>query len=163
MKLPYYKISYWVFYLLMVISAIVFGVFVFVGYDNVSVISGTAMTDPLNTDLLIYWMYILTALCILCALVATLYQFCVGMKYNPMKTLKSLSGLVLIAVVIFIAYLAADTTPIRLGTGVLVEANWELTITDVALYTQYVLVGAAVICAIVSLTNVVKSSNKIKA
>ena len=163
MKIRYYKISYIVFYILMAISAVIFALFVFVGYDHTTMLpNGTApIGDPQFTDLLIYWMYALTGICILCAIGAALYQFVVGMKHNAAKTLRSLLGIVLIIALIFVAYLLSSNAPLPMSDGTIYEDKFNLVLSDVVLFTQYVLIGVAVICSIISLTGFVRNSNKI--
>ena len=165
MKIRYYKISYLVFYILMAISAIIFAMFVFVGFDHTTMLpNGTApISYPQVTDLLIYWMYALTIICILCAVAAAVFQFVEGMKHNAGKTLRSLLGVVLIIALVVVSYLLASDAPLKMGDGSLFDNKFDLVLSDVALFTQYVLVGVAIICAIVSLTGVVRNSNKINA
>lgn len=162
MKLKYYNISRYFFYLLMIVTAVILLLFYFVGYDNVTMIASGQAIDPQFTDLLMYWMYALIGICLLCTIAAAIYKFYLGLKDNPKKTLKSLIGIALILVVLFISFLLADDTAVRTGEG-LFEEKQALILSDVVIYTQYVLVIAALLCTIVSLTGVIRTSNKIKA
>ena len=55
------KISSYVFAALVIVSAIVLGMFFLVGYDNYITLNGKSVVDPQFTDLLMYWMYALVA------------------------------------------------------------------------------------------------------
>lgn len=162
MKQIYYKISYWVFYALIAISAVIFLMFCFVGYDNMESLPSGFLRSPQYTDLLLYWMYFLVGVCILSTLVAALVQFALGLKDDPKKTLQSLLGLVLMVALLGVSYALADNTPIVKSDGQLCDQQWELLLTDTALYSQYVLIGVALVCALISLTGVVKVTNKVK-
>lgn len=154
--------STYVFYLLMVVSAVVLAMFFLVGYDNQTQIAGNMYTDPKTLDVLMYWMYILVAVCIVSVAAFVLVKFVAKLKSEPMSALKSF-GAALLMVALFVgAYCVADDTPILINGSIFEDKN-ILVLTDVAIYVQYVLMAVTVLCTVVGLLGVFKLVNKIKA
>lgn len=156
------KISTWIFYVLMAVSAVVLVLFYFVGYDNMTQVAAGMVKDPENLDILMYWMYLLLAVSIVCVVLFALLQFLATLKSDPKSALKGLLSLVLLVALFGGAYsLADDSTMIIAGSAF--EDRPKLILTDVCIYVQYVLLAVTVLCTVVSLLGVFKASNKIKA
>ena len=157
------KISSYVFMGLMSITAIVLVLFYGVGYDNQSVVTGGSYaTDPQFTDLLMFWMYGLLAVGVAGIVVFGLMQFGASLKTNPKGALKSLGALGAMVALFVVAYLFSSTAPIRINNEWFEDAT-ILTITDVCIYVQYVLISVSVVALILSLAGVFKNFNKVKA
>lgn len=158
----YSKISSYIFIVLMVVTAVVLVMFYGVGYDNQSAVTGGAfVTDPQYTDLLMYWMYALMAVGIVCVAIFGLIQFAANMVSNPMGSIKSILSMVLMVALIGVSYaLASDESILINGTAF--DDTAILKLTDVCIYVQYVLLAVSLIVAVLS--PVVKLIfNKVKA
>lgn len=156
------NISKYVFYVLMAVSAVVLVLFYLVGFDNTTMIASGPATDPEHTDTLIWWMYILTALCVFCMILFSIVQFFVSLKTNPRAALKGIVSLVLLAVLFGGAYALADDAPV-MNNGKAFTDSGILVFTDVCIYVQYVLLFVATLCTIIGLTGATKLFNKVKA
>ena len=157
------KISQYVFIGLMVITAVILGMFLFVGYDNYETIAGKSLVSPQYTDLLLYWMYALVAAGVLCIVLFVIEQFFAKLKSNPKAAMNGVIGIALVVALFGGAYALADETPIRMADNSLFEETGSLILADVCIYVQYVLLAVSVICTIVSLTGAFKAFNRIKA
>ncbi len=159
----YSKMSSYIFSALMLITAVVLVMFYGIGYDNMSSVTGGAyVTDPEYTDLLMFWMYALMAIGIVCVAVFGLAQFFANMKANPKGAIKSLGALAAMVVLFVAAYAISSAEPILIN-GTVFEDTSILVITDVCIYVQYVLLAISLVAAILSLLGVFKGFNKIKA
>lgn len=156
------KISSYIFAILMIASAVVLGLFFFVGYDNYTTLNGSSIVDPQFTDLLIYWMYALVAMGIACVIIFVLVQFLATLKTNPKNAIKGVVGIILIVVLFGGAYSLASDEPIRTAANVF-DDRTALVLSDVCIYVQYVLLAVSVLCTLISLLGVFKAANKIKA
>ena len=157
------KISSYIFLGLMAITAVVLVMFYGVGYDNQSSVTGGAfVTDPQYTDLLMYWMYALMGVGIVCVAVFGLMQFGANMMANPKGAIKTIGALLAMIVLFVGAYLVSSAEPILIN-GTVFEDSTILLVTDVCIYVQYVLLGVSLIAAILSLLGAFKMFNKVKA
>ncbi len=157
------NLSTYILWALIAVSVVICGVFFFVGFDNYSTINGKSLVDPVNTDLLIYWMYALVAAGIVLLMIFVFKQFLVNLKDSPMTAVKGLLGALLVVALFGAAYAVASDEPIRMAGGELFEDKDKLVLSDVCIYVQYVLLAAATLCTALSLMNVSKSVNKVKA
>ncbi len=157
------KISSYIFIGLMVITAVVLVMFYGVGYDNQSSVTGGAyVTDPQYTDLLMYWMYALMAITIVCVAVFGLMQFGANMIANPKGAIKSLGALLALLALFVVAYAFSSSAPILIN-GTVFEDTTILVLTDVCLYVLYILLAVSLAAAILSLLGAFKMFNKVKA
>ena len=154
------KISSYVFAALVIVSAIVLGMFFLVGYDNYITLNGKSVVDPQFTDLLMYWMYALVAAGIVIVVLFVIAQFFARLKSNPRSAMKSVIGIVSIVALFGGAYLASDITPIRMADNTLFEDEFNLRLSDVCIYVQYVLLAVSVLCTVVGLLGI---KSKVKA
>lgn len=157
------KISSYVFMVLMALTAIVLVMFYGIGYDNQSVVTGGSyVTDPQYTDFLLFWMYALMAVGVVCVLVFGITQFFAGIKANPKGAVKSIVALVAMVVLFVVAYMVSSDQSILIN-GTAFDDAAILRLTDVCIYVQYVLLVVSLVAAILSLLGVFKGFNKIKA
>ena len=145
------KISSYVFTALVIVSAIVLGMFFLVGYDNYITLNGKSVVDPQYTDLLMYWMYALVVAGIVIVVLFVIAQFFATLKSNPRSAMNSVIGIVAIVALFGGAYAFADVTPIRMADNTLFEAEFNLKLSDVCIYVQYVLLAVSVLLTVVSL------------
>ena len=98
------------------------------------------MWQPAQTDALLYLMYVLFGLAIAATVIAAVFQFGAALKDNPANAIKSLLGLVLLAVVLIVAWAMGDGTPMQIpgysGTDnvpfwlKVTCCNWRTSISD---------------------------------
>ncbi|MCD8080220.1 MAG: hypothetical protein LUF04_07365 [Bacteroides sp.] len=138
-----YKVSYYVLYALFAIILIVLGMFYFSGFDTVV----GEYNVPDHTDTLIFLIYGILGFCVVATLVAAVIQFGSALADNPMSALRSLIGIVLLAVLLGVTYSMGSVEPIRTGEGVFADGFW-LKITDMFVYSIYILLGITVLCMI---------------
>lgn len=148
------KISSYVFAALVGVSAVVLGLFFFVGYDNYITLNGKSVVDPQFTDLLMYWMYALVAAGIVFVVLFVIAQFFATLKSNPRSAMNTVIGIVLVVALFGGAYALAEDTPIRMADNTLFEDKFNLILSDVCIYVQYVLLAVSVLLTVVSLLGV---------
>lgn len=149
-----YRISYYTLYAMFAIILIVMALF-YLGGDA----SGDAlvpemdpeMWQPAQTDALLYLMYVLFGVAIAATVIAAIFQFGAALKDNPAGAIKSLLGLVLLVVVMVVAWAMGSGTPMNIpgydGTD---NVPFWLKITDMFLYSIYILLFVTVVAIIVS-------------
>ncbi len=157
------KLSSYVFYGLLVITAIVLVMFYAVGYDNVETVTGGKVANsPLYTDLLMYWMYALMVIGTICVAVFGVMQFFTELANDPKGAIKSIVSIAILIALFVVAYFMASDEPI-LSNGKVFEEKTPLIISDVCIYVQYVLLAVSLVSAILSLAGVFKMFNRVKA
>ena len=155
-------IAHWLFIVLMVVSAAILATFYLVGFDNSTMIAGSSYTNPEYTDLLMYWMYALLVVSIVCVLLSTIRQFISMCISDPKSAVKGVIYLVLLVALFFGAYALSDDAPV-MNNGKAFTDSTILKFTDVCIYVQYVLLTVTAVCTVIALTGVFKAANKIKA
>ena len=107
--------------------------------------------QPSQTDSLLYLVYGLLGLAIIATVAAFILQFGSALKDNPVKALKSLIGVILLAVVMFIAWSMGSGEPLVIqGYDGSDNVPFWLKITDMFLYTFYFLLGATILAMLFS-------------
>ena len=100
---------------------------------------------------LLYLMYALFGIAIAATVIAAVFQFGAALKDNPASAIKSLLGLVLLVVVLIIAWAMGSGTPMNIpgyeGTD---NVYFWLKLTDMFLYSIYILLFVTVVAIIVS-------------
>ena len=155
------KISSIVFAGLMIVSAVILGLFFLVGYDNYISLNGKSVVDPQFTDLLMYWMYALVAAGIVFVILFVIAQFFATLKTNPRSAMNSVIGIVLIAAIFGGAYAFSSTDPIRMADNTMYDDATNLILSDICLYVQYILLAVSVFLTVISMFS--KAANKVKA
>ena len=142
-----YRISYYALYAMFAIILIVIGLF-FLGGDasGDALIPGVdpEMWQPAQTD-------VLFGLAIAATVIAAVFQFGAALKDNPANAIKSLLGLVLLAVVLIVAWAMGDGTPMQIpGYSGTDNVPFWLKVTDMFLYSIYILLFVTVVAIIAS-------------
>ena len=145
-----YKASYYVFYVLIALTLLVLGLFFGVGYTN----PVGEYNAPENTETLIYFMYIMFALCVIVTVLGALAQFGTTLKDNPKNAVKSLLGLALFVVLLIVAYGASSSEPLLMASGETFTDASLLKLSDMMLYSIYSLFVIAALATIVNLTGI---------
>lgn len=151
------KIASIVYYVLLALSAVVFVLFFCVGFGNQESLPSGFYKSPQFTNLLMWWMYILVAICGICTVVGAVTAK--GGKVDSQMpawgdTLAKV-GLWLFVPVLLVAWFLGSKAPIMTGTGLYEDAFW-LQATDAIIYTVYVLLVVTVVALVASLSGVFK-------
>ena len=151
------KIASIVYYILIAVSAVVLVLFFCVGFGNQESLPSGFYKSPQYTDLLMYWMYALAAICGVCTLIGAVTAKGGKIESNMPAWGKALAtiGLWLFIPVMVVAWFMSNATPIMTGTGLYEDAFW-LQATDAIIYTVYVLLGVTALALIVGLTGIFK-------
>ncbi|WP_018108291.1 hypothetical protein [Bacteroides propionicifaciens] len=137
MKLSY-RISYYILYALFAIILIVLGLYYFGGEMDSPIVP--ELSNPANTEALIFLMYALLGLTVAATVIAFLAQFVASLKENPVKAIKSLAGVVFLVIVLVVSWVLGSDTPLVLpgyeGTD---NVPFWLKLTDMFIYSIYFL------------------------
>ena len=151
------KIASIVYYVLLALSAVVFVLFFCVGFGNQESLPSGFYKSPQFTDLLMWWMYILVAICAVCTVVGavTAKGGKVDSQMPAWGNVLAKVGLWLFLPVLVIAWFLGSKAPIMTGTGLYEDAFW-LQATDAIIYTVYVLLVVTAVALIASLSGIFK-------
>ena len=151
------KIASIVYYVLLALSAVVFVLFFCVGFGNQESLPSGFYKSPQFTDLLMWWMYILVAICGVCTVVGavTAKGGKVDSQMPAWGNVLAKVGLWLFLPVLVITWFLGSKAPIMTGTGLYEDAFW-LQATDAIIYTVYVLLVVTAVTLIASLTGIFK-------
>lgn len=144
-----YKVSYYVLYVMFAITLVVLGLFYFGGDAQGNAVLASVDSDmwqPAQTDTLLFLMYGLFFLAVIATVVAFVFQFGSALKDNPGKALRSLVGVIVLAVVVVVAWVMGSEQPLNIpGYDGSDNVPFWLKITDMFLYSIYILFGATVL------------------
>ena len=147
-----YKVSYYIFYVLIALILVVLGLFFCVGYEN----PVGDYNAPQHTETLLFLMYAMLAVCVVVTVVGSLAQFVTGLKDDPKGAMKTLLFVGLFVAVLVVSYSLGSDVPVVQGDGKeFTDATW-LKLTDMTLYAIYFLVAVAIIYTIVNLSGIIK-------
>ena len=142
-----YKVSYYVLYAMFAIILIVLGLFYFGGEMATPLVPD--MSNPAQTDALMYLIYGLFGLAVAATLVAAIFQFGSALKDNPMGAIKSLLGLILLVVVLVVAWSVGSSETLTIpGYDGADNVPFWLKLTDMFLYTIYFLLVVTIVAII---------------
>ena len=147
-----YKVSYYIFYVLIALILVVLGMFIGVGYNNPM----GEHNAPEHTETLIFMMYALFAVSVLVTVLGGLAQFATGLKDDPKGAVKSIFAIVLFAAVLGGTYAMGSAEPITMGDGKVFEDASMLKITDMMIYSIYLLLTVAGVATLVNLSGIFK-------
>ena len=151
------KIASIAYYILLAVSAVVLVLFFCVGFGNMESLPSGYYKSPQYTDVLMYWMYALAAICGICTLVGavTAKGGKVDSNMPTWGTVLAKVGLWLFLPVLAIAWFMGSKSPIMTGTGLYEDAFW-LQATDAIIYTVYVLLIVTAVALVASLSGIFK-------
>ena len=147
-----YKVSYYIFYVLIALILIVLGLFFAVGYNN----PVGDYNAPEHTETLIYLMYAMFAVCVLVTVVGALVKFVLGLKDDPKGAVKSLVAVALFAAVLIGAYVMGSEEPLTMADGSQFTDVTMLKLSDMMIYAIYLLLGVTGIATLVNLSGIFK-------
>lgn len=148
-----YKVSYYVFYVCIALILVVLGMFYGVGYSETN---AADLVEPANTPALMYLMYGMFAVTVIATLVGAIAQFGGALKDNPKGAIKSLIGLILLIVLLIVTYNIGSSETVIMGGGTEYTNVTMLKVTDMLLYSTYVLFGLAAIGTLINLSGILK-------
>ena len=151
------KIASIAYYVLLAVSAVVLVLFFCVGFGNMESLPSGYYKSPQYTDVLMYWMYALAAICGVCTLVGavTAKGGKVDSNMPAWGTVLAKVGLWLFLPVLVGAWFMGSKSPIMTGTGLYEDAFW-LQATDAIIYTVYVLLVVTAVALVASLSGIFK-------
>lgn len=103
--------------------------------------SNSVLEEYPMADLALRWTYFMMFAAAILAVGLPL----INMLKDPKSMLRSLSGVGIVAVVILICYLMADSTPITLVGDKVIDDKATLLVSDTGLYATYAAFGIAII------------------
>ena len=148
MKVRIQKVSGTVLYVMLAITLVILGMFFFGGETPADqrLVADPAMSEPAQTDALIYWVYVLFAIAVVLTIAAAIYQFITGFIDAPGATIKSLIGLIVLILVLVVSWAMGSDQPLVMpgydGTD---NVPFWLKLTDMFLYTIYIQIGAMIL------------------
>ena len=148
-----YKVSYYVFYFCIALILVVLGMFFGVGYNETN---AAGLVEPANTPALMYLMYGMFAVTVIATLIGAIAQFGGALKDNPKGAVKSLLGLILLVVLLIVTYNIGSSETVVLGDGSEYSDVTMLKVSDMLLYSTYVLFGIAAIGTLINLSGIFK-------
>ena len=151
------KIASIAYYVLIALSVVVLVLFFCVGFGNMESLPSGYYKSPQFTDLLMYWMYALIAICAVCTIygAVTAKGGKVDSNMPAWGKVAAKVGLWLFIPVLVVAWFIGSKSPIMTGTGLYEDAFW-LQAADAIIYTIYVLLVVTAIALIASLTGIFK-------
>ena len=147
-----YKVSYYIFYVLIALILVVLGLFFGVGYNN-------PMGDynaPQHTETLIFLIYGFLALCLLVTVLGGLAQFALSLKDDPKSAVKSLVAIALFAGVLVGAYVMGSDEPLTMASGETFTDATMLKLSDMMLYAIYLLLAVTGVATLLNLFGIFK-------
>ena len=147
-----YKVSYYIFYVLIALILVVLGLFFGVGYNN-------PMGDynaPQHTETLIFLMYGFLALCLLVTVLGGIAQFALSLKDDPKGAVKSLLAIALFAGVLVGAYVMGSDEPLTMASGETFTDATMLKLSDMMLYAIYLLLAVTGVATLLNLFGIFK-------
>ena len=147
-----YKVSYYIFYVLVALILVTLGLFFGVGYNNPM----GEYNAPEHTETLMFLMYAMFAVCVLVTVLGGIAQFFAGLKDDPKGAMKSVLALVLFAAVLIGAYVMGSDEPLMMADGTEFTDTTMLKLSDMMIYAIYLLLGVAGIATLVNLSGIFK-------
>ena len=151
------KIASIVYYVLIALSVVVLALFFTVGFDNMESLPSGYYQSPAMTDLLIYYMYALMAICAIATVAGAVTAKGGKVDSNMPKWGKLTAGigLWLFVPALLVSWFIGSKEPVVTGTG-LYDATIWLKATDMMIYTIYILLVAMIIGLVLSLSGIFK-------
>ena len=138
-------------YATVVVTLIVFALFLFGGQVPLEQRIVPDMSQPAFTDVLLYWMYILLAITIVILLLFAIVGFLNSFRTNPKKAVSSLLVLVGLAAMFIIFYMLGSGAPLDIvGYEGKDNVPKTLKITDMWIFSIYAMLGLTILAILIS-------------
>lgn len=147
------KFSSWTLLLLAIISIGILALYYFGGTvaaeNQLPQIMGKL--EPTFTGALLYWMYFLLILVIAAWIIFSVVGFFSSLKNNPKRAINSLIALAVLAGLLVLTYFMGNGTPLNIvGYEGPDNIPTTLRMTDMWLYSVYVLLGLCILAMVIS-------------
>ena len=147
-----YKVSYYIFYVLIALILVTLGLFFGVGYNNPM----GEYNAPEHTETLMFLMYGFLAVCVLVTVLGGLAQFFMNLKDDPKGAVKSLLAIALFAGVLIGAYVMGSEEPLTMASGDVFTDVTMLKLSDMMLYAIYLLLTVTGVATLINLSGIFK-------
>ena len=147
------RISRWTLYAMSVVTVVLIGLFFLAGnvQPEQQYAELVGLTEPVFTDALLYWVYVLLGVTLLAVFVFSIFGFINNLRHNRKKAINSLITLVVFAVLLVFAYTIGDGTPLNiLGYEGPDNVKGMLKLTDMWLYSIYILMALTILAMLFS-------------
>ena len=147
------RISRWTLYAMSVVTVVLIGLFFLAGnvQPEQQYAELVGLTEPVFTDALLYWVYVLLGVTLLAVFVFSIFGFINNLRHNRKKAINSLITLVVFAVLLVIAYTIGDGTPLNiLGYEGTDNVPAMLKLTDMWIYSVYILMTLTILAMLFS-------------
>ena len=147
------RISRGTLYAMSVATVVLIGLFFLAGngQPDQQYAEWVGLTEPVFTDALLYWVYVLLGVTLLAVFVFSIFGFINNLRHNRKKAINSLITLVVFAVLLVIAYTIGDGTPLNiLGYEGPDNVKGMLKLTDMWLYSIYILMALTILAMLFS-------------
>ncbi len=101
--------------------------------------------EPVYTNLLINYTYVLLILAFVVAVIAAITAFATKLAANPKSAMITFIGVGSIALLMILTYVLGDATPMNILGFEGEQTAFDLKLTDMCLYSSYILLGMAII------------------
>lgn len=143
------KVSSILLWVIILVTLVVLGAFFFGGETPVEerLVADTSMSEPANTDLIMYWMYFLLALAVVATLWSAVKSFGSELKSSPKSAMQGLASIVGLLAVLAISWILGSSEPMDiLGyDGTDASDPFWLKLTDMFIISVYILMGGLVV------------------
>ena len=146
-----YKVSYYVFYVCVALILVILGIFYGVGYDQ---LNAAGLVEPANTEALMFLMYGMFAVAVVATLIGAIVKFGSNLKDNPKGAVKSLVGLLFLVILLVVTYNMGSSETVVLGDGTEFTDATLLKVSDMLIFSIYVLFGIAAIGTLINLSGI---------
>jgi hypothetical protein len=126
-------------------SVIVFMLFYLGGNVDQSEALIADLSQPVYTDLLMKYMYVLFGIALVAAIYSAVSAFATKFAANPQKALFAFVGVGSLALLMTLTYALGDTTPLNIIGFDGEQTAFALRISDMSLYSIYILFGIVLV------------------
>ncbi|MDR2042405.1 MAG: hypothetical protein LBP98_08850 [Tannerella sp.] len=140
------RISSWTLWAVTLISVVVLGFFYLGGVVD----PNAEQKAPINTDVLLYWCYIIFVITIIALVILGLFQFISTVRAKPKSALVSLGVLILFAALLGLSYSMGDAEKL-LGLNedsAQFNTPFWLKVSDMWIYSMFILLALCIVAMI---------------
>ena len=150
-KFKIQNVSGAILWCLFIITIAVFALFFFGGEADPAnrLVADTSISEPAQTDTLLYWVYALVIIAVIVTLLAAIIRFGADLKDSPKAAIQSLIGVIALVALLVITYSMGSNEPLQLVgyTGDENQAPW-LAVGDMFIYSIGFMVAVMVVLMI---------------
>ena len=147
------KISRWTLYAMSLVTVVLIALFFLAGnvLPENQIPELVGLTEPVFTDALIYWIYILFGITLFALFAFSIVGFINNFRYNKRGAINSFLTLAVFAILLIGAYAIGDGTPMNiLGYEGPDNVKGMLKMTDMWLFTIYILMALTILAMLFS-------------